>query len=872
MWWDFENCNIPAGANVFKVAQSITAAIRVNGIKGPIQITAFGDVLQLSRSNQEALSSTGINLTHIPRGGKNSADRSLLIDLMYWVSQNPPPAHLFVISGDRDFATILHRLRMNNYNILLASPESAPSVLCSAASIMWQWNALVRGENIVGKRFNQPPDGPHGSWYGHYRVPLEDPFTVADQPASQEDFLELKSDSNPESSRIRPVPKNVEKQIRQILNSYPKGISITEFRSELLKTNVSMDRDYYGYKKFSSFLLSMPHVLKIQSEGAGRYLIQGVNLKIHEPLESGSSKSSSRGRSTSNGDNRIYDRTQKLKDDVKPSLPSSSPLNVEKLPMEVKVTNADASLNANLSETQLPPMKEELSPSERNDISIREDTTSSTYTSDKLVVDDKSDDNVEALGDNSSKPDGFFKKFMNWFRSWRFNRNSINSSGQSSENLDQMDSRSEEHELFSNDAFWNDMESFLGSPKGSALVSHSRTREEMGDILQKEGPSILKSLTQIDLLHLVNVTIMEKKWVKESGHHTFPFRVIFPAEKISCLAHSQNKNGLSSIFLERPPSQSKLHKQPEDKREKKNQVSTFVDVSPPVTNIKNKPSEKSRTVMLADCQKLASEIVEENPEGVHISYFSNSFLDRYGYSLDLQKLGYQNLTSLLQIIPGVKIDSVYIYPRNKTSHGLGKDIAPSSDSELSDESLKQNSDSHSPWEELGPLTNPKSDKSDMAMSESMLVEYEPLSEDELEDEHSDSEGDVLEKKMRNEATKEESTLLHVLDSWYSRKEHGNSNNDSENLSLYKENVSDEDEDRKDDPENINDFKQNSIKESKSSWLSSDNSEVPVVKKRRSSKSYSFVSDQDNQETDKMVGGILSCLAKSDESRMQGLTS
>lgn len=68
VWWDFENCNIPAGANVFKVAQSITAAIRVNGIKGPIQITAFGDVLQLSRSNQEALSSTGINLTHIPRG------------------------------------------------------------------------------------------------------------------------------------------------------------------------------------------------------------------------------------------------------------------------------------------------------------------------------------------------------------------------------------------------------------------------------------------------------------------------------------------------------------------------------------------------------------------------------------------------------------------------------------------------------------------------------------------------------------------------------------------------------------------------------------------------------------------------------------
>lgn len=68
VWWDFENCNVPAGINVFKVAHSITAAVRANGIKGPVQITAFGDTLQLSRANQEALSSTGISLTHIPQG------------------------------------------------------------------------------------------------------------------------------------------------------------------------------------------------------------------------------------------------------------------------------------------------------------------------------------------------------------------------------------------------------------------------------------------------------------------------------------------------------------------------------------------------------------------------------------------------------------------------------------------------------------------------------------------------------------------------------------------------------------------------------------------------------------------------------------
>jgi hypothetical protein len=59
---------VPAGVNVSKVAPAITGAVRANGIKGPVHITAFGDVLQLSRSNQEALTFTGIHLSHIPNG------------------------------------------------------------------------------------------------------------------------------------------------------------------------------------------------------------------------------------------------------------------------------------------------------------------------------------------------------------------------------------------------------------------------------------------------------------------------------------------------------------------------------------------------------------------------------------------------------------------------------------------------------------------------------------------------------------------------------------------------------------------------------------------------------------------------------------
>ncbi|XXG78124.1 hypothetical protein AAC387_Pa08g2135 [Persea americana] len=289
VWWDFENCSVPAGVNVFRVGQRIISALRANGMKGPVTITAFGDVSQLSRSNQEALSSTGICIAHVPRCGKNSADRSLLLDLVSWVSQNPPPAHLFLISGDRDFANLLHRLRMNNYNILLASTDCTSGVLCSAASIMWHWNVLVRGDSLLGKHFNHPPDGVYGSWYGHYNGPLDDPFSDSEQPAL------LQPENSPETGmdvKPRPIPKALVDRIRQILNSYPDGVSLSELRIELGKTNITVDKDFFGYKKFSRFLLSMPNVLKLRRHPSGdQPLVYGIHPITAESIPSNSKPS-----------------------------------------------------------------------------------------------------------------------------------------------------------------------------------------------------------------------------------------------------------------------------------------------------------------------------------------------------------------------------------------------------------------------------------------------------------------------------------------------------------------------------------------------------------------------------------------------------
>lgn len=189
---------------------------------------------------------------------------------MYWVSQNPPPAHLFLISTDGDFANILHRLRLSNYNILLSSSENAPVVLRSAASIMWLWKSLLKGEDLDGKHFNQPPDGPYGSWYGHYKLPLDNPVAVTAQPVARADGS---SDAEP---KLRPVPKTVVKQIRDVVNLYPKGISIRDLYSELGKNNVPLDKDWYGYKEFSCFILSNSHILKIQSWGESQLSVRSI--------------------------------------------------------------------------------------------------------------------------------------------------------------------------------------------------------------------------------------------------------------------------------------------------------------------------------------------------------------------------------------------------------------------------------------------------------------------------------------------------------------------------------------------------------------------------------------------------------------------
>ncbi|KAG6394556.1 hypothetical protein SASPL_145145 [Salvia splendens] len=957
VWWDFENCHVPVNGNAFRVAQSITNAIRANGIKGPIEITAFGDVMQISRTNQEALSATGINLTHVPSGGKNSADRSLLVDLMYWVSKNPPPAHLLLISGDRDFAGILHRLRMSNYNILLASPDSAPSVLCSAATIMWHWGSLLKGEDLSGKLFNQPPDGPYNSWYGHYKAPLVDPFAGTELSTCSSAVESSLLASEP---KLRSIPKSVLNYISRFLNSNPEGISITHLRAELAKSNV--DRDLYGYRKFSRFLSAMPHILELHRGDDGNIVVRRVNAKFSDELVLAASEESRTG----NGefevctDTKSNNKKNSCEDIVHKSTAGEVPgpkviaeltnsheapkmekqndssvsVKTHNIKMEARAGNVQ-DLNKESNKKAFLPKRniqeiladrkvklktqpstneatlatptvevKDLSENNENDMVVPDDRSSAaeygffrgmwmklfgnrdakhdealsgkdTDTQKTVMLGQSSEalrpalfspsshealvDGKVALSGGAASDTSLRDSSLSWFKfrsSPKVDDNievngeiadhpqvNINQLGENKVENDgeaaHVEVKSKQLELFAKESFWKEMESFIGTSQGSNIFSKSRTRESLAQNLQKQGPMDLRSVSISDLLHLIDLLISDKKWLEERADARYPFRVTHPAGK-PVQNNLPSSNGLSHIFSDR---QSHV----QESKEKKYQNLSHTGVP---QHIPRASSSKLKTEVLTDCKKLVDEIVKEHPEGFNIGGFRKLFFEKYGYALDLQKLGHEKFATLLKIIPGAVVVSNLILQRaalkNLNLQNAGQ-VGPVDDSH--GDSLitsKQDEESDS-WDELGPPDTSGSEKDEMDAqlteksrkgTDQRLTFYEPLREDDF----SDSEDEMSYTRSEDESKSKmssESALLDILDSWHGQKQ-GNTKRDGSSSK-----------------NSVIDFVESG------SNLSTNGSEVSKpTRKPKSQKSYSFVKEVDSK--DKLINGILGSLNKSSD--------
>ncbi|XP_056857273.1 uncharacterized protein LOC130506611, partial [Raphanus sativus] len=145
VWWDVENCGVPKGCEGHKIALNIKSALEKMKYCGPVTINAYGDINQMRFSVQQALSSTGVSLNHVPPGVKDGSDKKIFVDMLLWAMENRAPANIMLISGDGDYSYVLHRLRMMGYNVLLVRPEHASRFLIAATNTIWLWRSIVAG-------------------------------------------------------------------------------------------------------------------------------------------------------------------------------------------------------------------------------------------------------------------------------------------------------------------------------------------------------------------------------------------------------------------------------------------------------------------------------------------------------------------------------------------------------------------------------------------------------------------------------------------------------------------------------------------------------------------------------------------------------
>jgi len=91
VWWDIENCAVPRGCDPHAIAQNISSALVEMNYRGPVSVSAYGDTHGINSTVQQALSSTGIVLNHVPAGMLVSLVllKSLLHGVLgfWWISQ-----------------------------------------------------------------------------------------------------------------------------------------------------------------------------------------------------------------------------------------------------------------------------------------------------------------------------------------------------------------------------------------------------------------------------------------------------------------------------------------------------------------------------------------------------------------------------------------------------------------------------------------------------------------------------------------------------------------------------------------------------------------------------------------------------------------
>ncbi|KAG2061459.1 hypothetical protein BDR06DRAFT_946888 [Suillus hirtellus] len=151
IFWDYENCSPPLNSQGHAIVNGIRRIAHVFGYV--ISFKAYFDMS--SQSSQKSvgfrsdLQSSGVSIIDCPHNGKKEVvDKMILVDMITFAVDNPSPATVILIAGDRDYAYAISTLRLRQYNVVLVVPPAPniPQSLESQASVVVDWNFAILGK------------------------------------------------------------------------------------------------------------------------------------------------------------------------------------------------------------------------------------------------------------------------------------------------------------------------------------------------------------------------------------------------------------------------------------------------------------------------------------------------------------------------------------------------------------------------------------------------------------------------------------------------------------------------------------------------------------------------------------------------------
>ncbi|KAG2147326.1 NYN domain-containing protein [Suillus cothurnatus] len=151
IFWDYENCSPPLNSQGHAIVNGLRRIAHVFGY-----VTSFKAYFDMSSQSspksvgfRSDLQSSGVSIIDCPHNGKKEVvDKMILVDMIAFAVDNPSPATIILIAGDRDYAYAVSTLRLRQYNVVLIVPPAPniPQSLESQASVVVDWNFAILGK------------------------------------------------------------------------------------------------------------------------------------------------------------------------------------------------------------------------------------------------------------------------------------------------------------------------------------------------------------------------------------------------------------------------------------------------------------------------------------------------------------------------------------------------------------------------------------------------------------------------------------------------------------------------------------------------------------------------------------------------------